>query len=116
MTCRPETATYNQKTGGLRRSLEKNTALSRPEGKFGIFCGERMRAMHRVATVTFSMLKYGIMMKFRKIGSCFSGEKVKSSLNWILLAKSSQQHFSSKCKAFRWSAYSLVSMWRWGWF
>ena len=83
----------NQKTNGFNRKAEKNTSLSRPETKWGIF-REVKKWKARCTFGIKSIRSKGTNTKgWKWMSKCFSGEKTKLS-NCRMLSKSSQQHLA----------------------
>ena len=102
----------NQKTKGLIFNEEKKTIRSWPERNLRAFFGEWLSKICRTWTRTSFKSRCGKTKDCKLITSCFSREKTKLSVNWILLSKSSQQHlalnWSASCCQ-RWTSVSACS-------
>ena len=83
-----------QKTKGLSFSEEKNTIRSRPERNLSVFLEERLLKRVFSCAKISDKSRWGRMKDCRLTIRCFSNEKTKLSVNWILLSKSSQQHLA----------------------
>ena len=83
-----------QKTNGLSRKAEKNTSLSLAERKGGIFRAVKIWKACFVFGIRSWRSRWAKTKGRKWMSRCFSGEKTKLSVNWILLSKSSQQHFA----------------------
>lgn len=95
------------KTKGFNFRFEMKNSQALPLGKKGIFQILNPSLTWFNSDTRRCISRWTKVKGWKCVSCCFMGEKVKQSVNWILLSKSSQQDFLSKWIALGW--FSCVS-------